>query len=152
MPISAAWSITKDIASLGRKIFDNKVSDEVRKEVQDMVDKSTELYDRIIFLEEERQSNRQLISELQDKIKRSKNFNREFKKYVPYKFESGAFVYTYDVSVHEDKPSHYICTKCVEDSVISILQPKDKEGYQFCCHVCNSVYVVKNHCMVGMLI
>jgi formiminotetrahydrofolate cyclodeaminase len=43
----------KDISGLGKKIFDKKVSDEVRKEIQEMIDKSSELYERILLLEDE---------------------------------------------------------------------------------------------------
>ncbi|BET97329.1 hypothetical protein [Xenorhabdus taiwanensis] len=143
MPISATWNIVKDISSIGKKIFDKKVSDEVRKEIQEMIDKSSELYDRIVALEDERQANRQLISELQEKINRTKNFKREFKQYKPHQLESGALVYVYDTMIHSNKPLHYICTKCVDGSVISILQPKDVSCYELICHECNSNYVMR---------
>ncbi|CDG19962.1 protein of unknown function [Xenorhabdus poinarii G6] len=143
MPISTTWNIVKDISGIGKKIFDKKVDDEVRKQVQEMIDKSSELYERIVTLEEDRQASRQLIIELQEKIKRSKYFHREFKKYKPHQFETGAFVYSYDASIHQDKPPHYVCTKCASDSVISILQPKDTSCYELTCHGCNSNYVVK---------
>lgn len=143
MPIGTAWNITKDIATLGKRIFDKKVDDEVRKEVQEMIDKSSELYDRIVMLEDDRQSNRQVISDLQEKIKSAKNFNRELKKYEPQKLDSGSFVYAYNSGLHTDKPSHYICAKCVADSVISILQPnanKMASGgyYLYTCYNCGN--------------
>ncbi|MCC8378666.1 hypothetical protein ACP179_17635 [Xenorhabdus stockiae] len=150
MPISTALNIVKDISGIGKKIFDKKVSDEVRKEIQDMIDKSSELYERVVLLEDDRQANRQLISELQEKIQRSKNFKREFKKYKPYQFESGALVYTYDTAIHPDKPTHHICTKCVDESVISILQPKDTSCYELICHACSSNYVIKKK-VVGFI-
>ncbi|HHR6459115.1 TPA: hypothetical protein ACS78F_000487, partial [Providencia alcalifaciens] len=59
-----SYQMLKDIGSLGKRIFDKKIDEEVRKEVQAMIDKSSELYDRVVALEDDRQSNRQLISEL----------------------------------------------------------------------------------------
>jgi hypothetical protein len=144
MPIGTAWNIVKDITGIGKKVFDQKVSDEAKKQIQEMIDKSEDLYERIVFLEDERQSNKQLISELQDRIKRSKKFNSEFKKYKPHQLESNAFVYTYDTLVHSDKPVHHICTQCVDESIISILQPKDVSCYELICHKCNSNYVIKS--------
>ena len=143
MPIGTAWNITKDIASLGKRIFDKKVDDEVRKGVQEMIDKSSELYDRVVFLEDERQANRQAISDLNEKIKRAKNFKREFKKYKPYKMASGAFVYALDESVHGAELPHKICTQCVSNEEISILQPKDDYCKELICHRCQSVFVIK---------
>ncbi|HCT9039926.1 MULTISPECIES: hypothetical protein [Morganellaceae] len=143
MPIGTSYQMLKDIGSLGKRIFDKKIDEEVRKEVQAMIDKSSELYDRVVALEDDRQSNRQLISELQEKVKSAKNFNREFKKYEPQKLESGSFVYAYNTVLHTDKPSHYICAKCVTDSVISILQPnasKMASGgyYLYTCYNCGN--------------
>lgn len=143
LTVSGAWSATKEIFNISKRIFDLKVSDEVKKEVQSMIDKSSELYDRIVALEDERQSNRELISQLQEKIKQSKNFNREFKKYKPYQFPSGALVYVYDDSIYKDKPVHYVCTKCVNKSEISILQPKDRTLTVYICHSCSSEYIIK---------
>ncbi|MFS1583577.1 MAG: hypothetical protein ACL7AY_13035 [Candidatus Arsenophonus phytopathogenicus] len=149
MPLSTAWQITKDIASLGKKIFDKKVSDEVRKKIQEMIEKSSELYEKIVFLEEERQTNRNFISKLQEKIKHTKNFHREFKKYKPCKLASGTFIYIYDNVSDSDDLLHYICTKCVNDEVISILQPTGgKTNYNgkifstSICHSCDSNYLM----------
>uniref|UniRef100_A0A3B0M2T6 Uncharacterized protein n=1 Tax=Arsenophonus endosymbiont of Trialeurodes vaporariorum TaxID=235567 RepID=A0A3B0M2T6_9GAMM len=136
------------------------MSDEVREKIQEMIEKSSELYHKIVFLEEERQTNRNLISTLQEKIKRTKNFHCEFKKYKPYKLASGTFIYIYDNVSDSDDLLHYICTKCVNDEVISILQPQEGEMSKYAenlytvsiCHHCSSKYLMESRgkaCYVG---
>lgn len=104
---------------LGKKIFDKKVSDDVREKIQKMIDKSHELYDIIVFLEEQRHINKNFISELQEKIKSTKRFHREFKKYKHTNLLR-VRLFTYDTVSDSDDLFHYICTKCVNDGVISI--------------------------------
>lgn len=146
MPIGTSYQALKDIGSLGKKIFTKKVDDEVRKQIQEIIDKSSELYDRIVFLEDERQSNRELISDLQKKLLNIKKFAREFKKYKPQKLVTGTLVYSYDSVSYKDKPPHDICTKCVRGSVISELQPSaDYDGKSkniaFTCFHCGSNFL-----------
>ncbi|EMD0753840.1 hypothetical protein VPZ69_003551 [Providencia rettgeri] len=156
MPIGTSYQMLKDIGSLGKRIFDKKIDEEVRKEVQAMIDKSSELYDRVVALEDDRQSNRQLVSELQEKVKSAKNFNREFKKYEPQKLESGSFVYAYNSVLYTDKPPHYICAKCVTDSVISILQPNANKissgGYHlYSCLHCGNDFKMNKSPSIGVM-
>lgn len=141
--IVSAWSAFKEIKSIGKRIFQLKVTDEVRKEVQFMIDKTSELYDKIIDLEDVRQSNRDLISELKEKVKKMENFENEIKNYKPCVLETGSFVYEFQTSQDNDKPPHYICATCVRNSKIFELHPVNHANTKLICHSCKSEYVFK---------
>lgn len=142
LSVASTWAATKEILNIGKGILALKVSLEVQGKVQAMMDKTSLLYERIALLEQEMDIKRDLISELKEKINKTKNFKREFKKYKPHQFITGSLVYAYDTSVNSDKPMHYICANCVSESIISILQPNDNEK-KIICHKCNSEYIVK---------
>ena len=46
-------------------------------------------------------------------------------------WEGAIFVYALKESMGESEPPHWICTKCYEDGVRMILQPRTKDGYMY---------------------
>lgn len=110
--------------------------------------KTSELYNSIINLQNGIMSmqgeNHSLIQEnqaLRQKIIEVETWEKEKSKYTLQEISPQVFVYASKKTIDGSEPSHWICTKCYNQGVKSILQLERKiaSGHYFICHNCGSV-------------
>ena len=72
------------------------------------------------------------IRTLKEEIARIKAWESQKQRYQLTPIGEGAtFVFSLKESMCQSEPAHWICTKCYEDGVRMILQPRIKEGYTY---------------------
>lgn len=72
------------------------------------------------------------IRTLKEEIARIKAWERQKQRYkLAQVGEGGGIAYALKESMSESEPPHWICTKCYEDGVRMILQPRTKDGYTY---------------------
>jgi hypothetical protein len=74
----------------------------------------------------------QRLAEENEKLK---DWNAKAQDYTLANVGHGAFAQVYKPQVQATKPSHWACTNCFEDKVVSVLQKKIRVGYY--CPRCN---------------
>ena len=81
------------------------------------------------------------VRALKEEIARVKAWESQKQRYALQAiWEDVAVVYALKASMSEGEPAHWICTKCYEDGIRMILQPRQtKDGHAFlACPSCNS--------------
>ena len=120
------------------------------KDVTDDIDlktKTSELYNSIISLQNGVMSmqaeNHSLLQEnqsLHQKLMEVETWEKEKSKYKLQEISPQVFVYASKATSDSTEPLHWVCAKCYNQGVKSILQLKNKaySGHYYTCHNCNS--------------
>ncbi len=109
--------------------------------------KTSELYNSIISLQNGIMSmqaeNHSLLQEnhsMSKKLMEIETWENEKSKYSLLEICSQVFVYARNQTDGSTEPSHWLCAKCYNQGIKSILQLKNQSvsGYYYICHSCNS--------------
>jgi len=110
--------------------------------------KTSELYNSIISLQNGIMSmqaeNHSLLQEnqmLSKKLMEIETWEKEKTKYSLCEISPKVFVYASNRTDNNTEPFHWLCAKCYNQGIKSILQLNDKaySGYHYVCHNCSSV-------------
>lgn len=80
------------------------------------------------------------IAELEAKVASYETWEQEKQRYQLHQFAEGGFAYALTQEMRGSEPTHYICSRCYEDGIKSILQ-RGNDGWfrALVCHRCSSV-------------
>lgn len=138
-PIAMITGI-KTAIDLARTVKD--ITDDI-----ELKEKTSELYNSIISLQNGIMSmqaeNHSLLQEnqaLSKKLMKVETWENEKSKYSLREICSKVFVYASEETDTNTEPHHWICAKCYNQGVKSILQFKDAaySGHYYVCHNCTS--------------
>lgn len=141
MEISSAFSAIKTISELAKLMIEAK-TDEKAKEVAIQLQNSViSLQNIILTLQSEHSDLLDSNHELQDQIAAISNWDEVASKYKLKELAPGVFVYALAENDPREKLNYYICTKCYQDSKISILQASEatRKGTNYSCPSCGTV-------------
>lgn len=129
--IGVSLTVLKEAFGFLKVIQDAKSDAEIQQATFDLRDRLSTLQMQNINLEELINSYREKVVKLEKEKANRDGFESKSKNYVPYKMESGTFTYISKFPVEDDIPEHYLCANCYQDSIISILQPRGRNGLYF---------------------
>lgn len=75
------------------------------------------------------------VRELEQAIAESKNWQGTMERYALVEFPTGNLAYRLKPELASGEPSHHLCAACVDQRMISKLQPKGDKAYLYC-HNC----------------
>lgn len=134
-PIKGAWDTAKELNTMS-------VDYSVKSKTEELLSKLVSARNASLDLSELLREAKDKIIELKEKLNQNEDFSRDKCNYEMYQPVSGTTVYKLKEFNALEQPLHYLCAKCYQAHVKSILQYKDSRGPFdiMACHTCTSEY------------
>ena len=126
--------IGKDIL---KSLYETKVTADAKEQIDEVMSKLGEAQDILFSMREELFRLQSENDELKKKISEAESWENKLSNYELTKTDGGAVVYKYT-----DEPEHYICTSCVSNKSIQILQDNRTMSGKFRCVACKAEFPV----------
>lgn len=134
-PIKGAWETAKELNSMN-------VDYSVKSKTEELLSKLVSARNSSLDLSELLREAKDKIIELKEKLNQKEDFDNDKCNYEMYQPIAGTTVYKLRELNALEQPLHYLCAKCYQMHVKSILQYKDSRGPFdiMVCHACSSDY------------
>ncbi len=127
--------IGKDIL---KSLYETKVAADAKEKIDEVMSKLGEAQDILFSMREELFRLQSKNEELKMKISETESWENKLTNYELTKTEGGAVVHKYI-----GEPEHYICTSCVSNRSIQILQDNRTMSGKFRCVACKAEFPIK---------
>jgi|SRR5581483_7362702 len=124
--IAAAASSLKAAADIAKALGELKSASDIQAKVIDLQREILSAQSSALAAQSDQFAMTERVRELEKEVARVKAWDEMKKRYSLHEPSPGTFVYALDNASKGHEPSHWICSKCYEDGVRSILQLKTK--------------------------
>jgi len=135
---SAATSL-RFVAQAANGLIGLRDEPKIHAQVKELNSAVVEAYSRALAVQTAALAQASRIHELEERIVKLENWEREKQRYELSRLNPGVLVYSLKPSQANGEPHHDICATCYQDGIKSILQPEHSiAGIKLCCTRCTS--------------
>lgn len=140
--ISGSGNFLKSAMSTVKEIQELKEDYAVKEKTHELLDKLYTAKYQVMNLQDLLQEAKNYITELDYKVDRANNWDKDKKNYEIFLPQKSTVVYRCKISGDSNEYPHYLCPKCFEDNTKAIIQHSStRKGFIIMhCYTCSSEY------------